>query len=355
MLIEEITPLITKKTTMMRKPIDPEIKLAITLRFLATGESYESLMYQFRVHSTTISQFIPEVCNIIYQNFKERFMHLPNTKEEWEEIERETRSNWQFPNCIGAADGKHISIIHPVNSGSEFFNYKGFFSIVLLAIVDFDYKFIFADVGCQGRISDGGVYRNSFFYRATQENLLDLPPDKPLPVSNNPFYDDQNAALMPYVFLADDAFPLGKHCMKPYSHNNLTPIKRIFNYRLSRVRRVTENAFGILTNRFRVFTTAMSLSPDKATTITLATLVLHNMLRSISSESYTPDGFLDAEKENGDVMEGEWRQESLGTSIFSNLPKTNTKNTSKNAQKIRDMFADHFWGPGQIPWQWKMI
>lgn len=355
MLVNEIAPIITKKTTLMRRPIDPEIKLAITLRFLATGESYESLMYQFRVHSSTIAKFVPFVCTKIYETFKERFMRLPNTAEEWEIIEHETRRMWQFPNCIGAADGKHVSMIHPSNSGSEFYNYKGFFSIVLLAIVDYDYKFVFADVGCQGRISDGGVYRNSFFYRATQENLLDLPPDKPLPSSNNPFYDSENSEPMPYVFLADDAFPLGKHCLKPYAQNGLTPIKRIFNYRLSRVRRVTENAFGILTNRFRVFTTKICLNPDKATMITLAALVLHNMLRQHSYESYTPEGFIDFETEVGDVVGGEWRDENIGESVFKSLPKSDTRNASKNAQLIRDSFANHFWGPGQIPWQWKML
>ena len=110
---------------------------------------------------------------------------------------------------------------------------------------------------------------------------------------------------MPYVFLADDAFSLGKHCLKPYSQSGLTPIKRIFNYRLARVRRVTENAFGILTNRFRVFTTRMCLDPDKATIITLATLVLHNMLRQLSYESYTLEGYIDMETESGDIVEGE--------------------------------------------------
>ena len=120
MLVKEITPLITKKTAMMRQPIDPEIKIAITLRFLATGESYESLMYQFRVHSSTISKFTPFVCNKIYATFKGRFLRLPDKTEEGEIIEHETRRLWQFPNCIGAADGKHIAIIHPSNSGSEF-------------------------------------------------------------------------------------------------------------------------------------------------------------------------------------------------------------------------------------------
>ena len=73
-LVKEIAPLITKQTTMMRKPIDPEIKLAITLRFLATGESYESFMYQFRVHSCTIAKFIPVVCSKIYETFKGQFL-----------------------------------------------------------------------------------------------------------------------------------------------------------------------------------------------------------------------------------------------------------------------------------------
>ena len=105
-------------------------------------------------------------------------------------------------------------------------------------------------------------------------------------------------------FLADDAFLLGKHCLKRFSQSSLTPIKCIFNYRLTRVRRVTENAFGILTNCFRVFTTRMCLDPDKATIITLVILVLHNMLRQLFYESYTLEGYIDMETKSGDVVEG---------------------------------------------------
>ena len=91
MLVKEIPPLITKKPTMMRQPIDPEIEIAITLRFLATGESYENLMYQFRVHSSTIFKFNPVVCSKIYENFKGQFLRLPDKTEVWEIIEHESR------------------------------------------------------------------------------------------------------------------------------------------------------------------------------------------------------------------------------------------------------------------------
>ena len=193
-------PAITKQTTRLRKPISAEQKLAVTIRFLATGESFQSLMYQFRVHETTISKFIPEVCQAIFEIFKDDYMQLPTTREKWLEIANQTQDRWQFPNCFGAADGKHIMIMHPQDSGSDFYNYKGFFSIVLLAVVDYDYRFIFTDVGCQGRISDGGVYKNCHFYKALEQDKLGLPGRSPLPQSNNPAFVDQIYEPMPYVF-----------------------------------------------------------------------------------------------------------------------------------------------------------
>ena len=77
-------------------------------------------------------------------------------------------------------DGKHIVIRPHPNSGSYYFNYKHTFSIVLLAIVDGDYKFLYVDIGCNGRISDGGVFKICNIYQMFEEKKLDVPELTPL-------------------------------------------------------------------------------------------------------------------------------------------------------------------------------
>lgn len=189
---------------------------------------------------------------------------MPTTKAEWEQVSNQFESLWHFPQCLGAIDGKHINFRAPRSSGSYYYNYKGTHSIVLLALVDATYKFLYVDVGVNGRISDGGVYRESSLKKAIDTNILDFPEDKKL--------RGMKLAL-PYVFVGEDAFPLSRRLMKPYGDRGLTKEKRIFNYRASRARRVVENAFGILANRFRVLLTTMNLSPDKVEIITLAAVI----------------------------------------------------------------------------------
>ena len=88
-----------------------------------------------------------------------------------------------MPNCIGAIDGKHIDIDAVPNSGSYYFNYKKRNSIVLVALVDSNQKFIYVDIGSNGRVSDGGVFNNTILYRYLEDrnNPLNIPALKSLP------------------------------------------------------------------------------------------------------------------------------------------------------------------------------
>eukprot|EP00794_Sanderia_malayensis_P003863 gene3863-4400_t len=118
--------------------------------------------------------------------------------------------------------------------------------------------------------------------------------DRPLPQNGDQTWaHHETDEAVPFVFVADNAFPLTRHCRKPYPEKGCTDRNRVFNYRLSRFRRVSENAFGIMTAIFRIFGTKIYLHPDKAVKIVKAALVLHNMLRCRSPESFTPTGFAD--------------------------------------------------------------
>ena len=200
-------------------------------------------MYAFRVARNSISLFVPEVCEAIYSAYKEEVMPDNITEDDWLRISAEFERVWNLPHACGAFDGKHIRIKKPADSGSLFYNYKKFFSMVMMAVVDADYRFIWLSVGSYGSSSDGQIFRDSELRPMLEEGTMCLPPPSPLP------HADRDTS---YFLIGDDAFPLRSWMMKPYSRRHLDHDERIFNYRLSRARRVVENAFGILAMRFRI-------------------------------------------------------------------------------------------------------
>ena len=241
-LAERLGPWIEKQPTNFREPLSVGLRLAITLRYLATGDTYTSLGYSFRVAPNSISKLVPETCRAIVRVLGDEVLKMPTTPDGWRALSKGFEYRWNLPHCIGAIDGKHIRIKSPKKSGSRYFNYKGYFSVVLFAVVDSDYKFRYIDVGAQGSESDGGIYAQTRLAQMLQTNSANLPP--PEPIQGEPTGQDVD-----YFLVGDDAFTLRSYLMKPYPGRALTHVERIFNYRLSRARRVVENAFGILAAR----------------------------------------------------------------------------------------------------------
>ena len=225
-----------------------------------------------------------------FSQLEGEFFNIPASADEWLQISSETDRKWNFPNAYAAADGKHIAIKKPDHSGGMYKNYKGFYSIVLLAFVTHDYKIVYADVGAQGKISDGDIFRDCSLNHALLQNKLNLPPPRALPKSDDPTWvqlEDETEVEVPFVFVADSAFPLTRYCMKPYPDKKIDDRQSIFNYRLSRFRRISENAFGILVNIFGIFRTTIDLDPDVCIKLVLATVVLHNKIYLIHLANYT--------------------------------------------------------------------
>ena len=215
-----------------------------------------------------------------------------------------------------------------------------------MACVNADYQFIYADVGCQGRISDGGVFKYTSLYEKLERKRLRLPPDQPLAEGRIP---------VPYLFVGDDAFALSRYLLKSYPGNlERSSPERIFNYRLCRARRIVENVFGILASKFRVFLKPIGLHPDKVESVTLTCIYLHNFLRRNveSRNAYSPPGTFDTEDvDNATITAGSWRAESNAGEGFidlQNIPRRSTVDTQNIRREFRDYFVS---AEGRIPWQ----
>lgn len=122
---------------------------------------------------STICIIVRDVCEAIWSVLQPEFGRIPSTEEEWFGVSKEFEERWNFPHCIGAIDGKHVVIQAPRNCGSEFYNYKGSHSVILLAVCDAHYRFLAVDIGDAGRHNDSGVFSNSVHWRQVHSLFLE--------------------------------------------------------------------------------------------------------------------------------------------------------------------------------------
>ena len=238
-----------------------------------------------------------------------------------------TKTN--YPNCIGAIDGKHIRLKAPRNSGSLYFNYKEYYSMVLLAVVDSHCKFIAVDIGSYGREGDAGIYLKSKIGQNILNNAFNIPAPKVLPGSN---------AVVPHVLVGDEAFALHKNLMKPFPRQQSLhdSTKAVYNYRLSRARRTAENTFGILCSYFRIFFQPIATKPETTDKLVLCACILHNILR-----------------ENKILAPGQINFDDVLSMPVQNLIPMAEHNIRgrTNPVQIGELFKDYFNGVGAIEWQ----
>ena len=299
--------------------------------FLAHGDSYNSLACRFRLGTTTVAELVPDTCDVIYSTLQPT--EMPDLSEEhWSEVAEGFAQRWKFPNCIGAVDGKHVIIQKPPRTNSEWYNYKGSYSMNLMAMVDHQYRFSYVNVGSYGSNADISVFRNSKFGRAIVNGTFQIPPPKNLPGTN---------VKLPHVIVADEAFPLHLNIMRPYPkiRNAIIPLEQmIYNFRQAHARRIVENAFGILVQRWRIFTRKICLHKRNARKVIKAACILHNFLqddRSVEAimAELCPDG------------------EEVPPVAMQPFNRLRGYRSPGDAMEIRNAFKDYFNGVGALNWQ----
>ena len=251
----------------MRKAISPRHRLMVTLRYFISGGDFRTLEETSRIAHNTLSQIIPEVAEAIWKILGPQYIVLPTSEEEWIEKSEEFLKLWDYYRGLAALDGKHVEIVAPPRSGTVFYNYKSYFSFVLMALCDAKHNFMFIDVGAAGASNDSGIYNRSKLNQMRENGLLNFP--------QIPQGDQLD---INYHFLGDDCFAMAPTLFKPYPADSLEQYKRTFNYRHSRARRIVESAFGIMSQRFQVLFSPIKQQYHNAVSTVKAICVLHNFL-----------------------------------------------------------------------------
>lgn len=281
--------------------------------------AFRQLAFSFRISKSSVASIVIEVCQAIWNSLQKNHMPVPNS-ENFQNIAKDFFDKWDFPNCLGSIDGKHIRIKCPSKSGSMFYNYKQFYSMVLMAIVDAKYRFTMIDVGAYGKDSDAGVFSNSTIYRNLASGNIKLPEDTQLPNSD---------LKTPFVFLGDEAFPLRTYLMRPYPRRRLqeNSTESYFNYRLSRARMTVECSFGISAARFRILLKAIETKVENAVHIVKAVCILHNIILDMEK-----DLFINVSAAGNNIKD-------IMTSL--NASKSNNR-SAREAEVVRKTFTQYF-------------
>lgn len=300
-------------------------------RYVAIGESFASLAFQFRVGKSSVQRIIKDTSDAVWEVLQPLYMPVPD-HQKWEEIARHFFEKCNVPNCIGSVDGKHCRMKCPPNAGPLFHNYKQYHSIVLMAIADSKCCFTLIDVGAYGRNSDSAVFSNSNIGKSFFSGQLNIPQPTEIAGTN---------IKTPFYLIGDEAFPLKPNLMRPYPRKDLDYPRKVYNCRISRARRTVECAFGMLTQKFGVLKTSMETSVEVSQAVVKSICVLHNFVHyddNLTLYSNTNDA-IDDNHEN----------------IRSMSPTRSTRPTVE-ALSIRDALKHYFVSPGgAVEWQDRSI
>ncbi|KAK0420658.1 hypothetical protein QR680_014814 [Steinernema hermaphroditum] len=283
MLLRRIGPQLARSRT-HRYPLDPQKRLIVFLRYLTTGLTFSHLAQEVGIGTSTVSEVIQQAseafASIVYEQIR---WPCP---AQFEDISREFYEKWNFPYCLGALDGKHFRC--PSKSGASYYCYKYFYSIIMLALVDANYRFIWVDIGGEGRSGDAQLYNSSSLSNRLREMRL----------------------------------------FGSLGRSNLTA--RYFNKRLSRARQVSEHAFGILTRRFTLFDRPLLCSPETAKKVVFVAIILHNFLRNqtIDDSDEVVDGIPE------DQIEDEEDNETQSS--------TSSETALREGESVREKFRQYF-------------
>ena len=265
-LCQQLQPAIEKQNTQLRNSLSVEKRVGVTLWYLATPMEFRSIGHLFGIARCTACVIVHETCAAIVDVLLKLYIIFPERERVTDIVDGFLRT-WGILQCSGAIDGSQIPISAPIMNHTDYYNRKGFYSVVVQAVVDYRYRFMNVYTGWPGSVHDARVFAHSSLYKLGTTNRL-FPDTKQV----------IEGTEVPVYIVGDSAYPLLTWLMKPFPHNsNLSREQRRYNYHISRARIVVENCFGRLKARWRRLLKRMDVNVDHIPNIITACYVLHNI------------------------------------------------------------------------------
>ena len=287
-LCDQLRPLISKQDTRMRPSITTERRVAITLWVLATTGEYRSVAHLFGVARCTVCKIVNETCEAIVQKLLPLYVRFP-TGDSLKEVIKGFKDKYDVPQCAGSIDGSHVPVTPPAINHTDYYNRKGWYSMVVQAVVDHNHLFRDLCIGWPGSVHDSRVLANSaVFKKLSNGTLLHGEVEQIMGCNISPF------------LIGDSAYPLLPFLINPYPFSlSLSSRQKKFSYRISKARVVVEIAFGRLKARWHRLVKKIDMHIDNVPNVIAACCVLHNVCE-IHGDTFNNDWLVDVSLDQPD-------------------------------------------------------
>ncbi|XP_037341553.1 uncharacterized protein LOC119227158 [Pungitius pungitius] len=322
-LCNELRPRLTRQDTSFRLALPVEKRVAVALWRLASNIEYRTISTLFGVGKSTVCRCVRDMCHAIVALLSSTYLRPPS-EQELDDSAQLFMSNWGFPHCVAAVATLHTAIITPSNNAADYANPAGWLSVLSQVAVSGRGTFWDVCASFPGGTDPADIFQNSSLWATAADGGLS--PDPPTTFMGKP---------LRYVLLGEACYPLQSWLMKAYpeekdrraSHAALTKPQRLFNRRLSRALRVSEEALLRLRARWQCLSKRNDCGLDVLPTMVLACCILHNMCEA-----------------HGDAFEAKWQAEVAEAESpqprHEQLPSTCID--QKHADEARKLFCDYF-------------